>query len=483
MKKGCVAALAALALAACGKSGGQGAIGTMAGLTEAPKGAISTDGQEAVVTSKGGTDWNALAKGAPQVSGLTGKVDPSKISTAGISAPLQGFSSEKPTGFRVAYAPTKKYERFRTAFMQEQVFENVAKMLNGTIKMPRIVDIQMVECGTVNAFYDPNNSRIIMCYELMDYFTQMFQPVSKSNDELGNSILGATFFAFFHELGHGLIHQLDLPATGREEDSVDQMATLVLMEGGDQGVAAAMAGARWFALQSEANKKAGVSMPFWDEHSLEGQRFYNIACLIFGSNPEKYSPMIKNGYLPKARAVRCPDEFKKISHAWERLLGPYIINDAQAVATAGDTPAPNTPTTAGTPGGPMAPAPLPGNDTNAKPTGNDTNASPTGNDPMAPKPLPGGDTTASKPPATPASGPTCDSVATHALDVISKAALAQAQAAGPDAVKATEEQLQNNGPLVIQQIVQECQKKKWTPQVLQCLTGAADLNQLQACGV
>ena len=477
MTKVCVAALAALAMGACGKSGGQGAIGTMAGLTTAPKGAISTDGQEAVVTSNGGTDWKALAKGAPQVSGLTGKVDPSKISTAGISAPLQGFSSEKPTGFRVAYAPTKKYERFRTAFMQEQVFENVAKMLNGTLKMPRIVDIQMVECGTVNAFYDPNNSRIIMCYELMDYFTQMFQPVSKDNDELGNAILGATFFAFFHELGHGLIHQLDLPATGREEDSVDQMATLVLMEGGDQGVAAAMAGARWFALQAEANKKAGVSMPFWDEHSLEGQRFYNIACLIFGSNPEKYSPMIKNGYLPKARAVRCPDEFKKISHAWERLLGPYIINDAQPVATPSNTPAaptPNPPTTASNTGdNPMAPKPLPG--------GN-TNASPAGDNPMAPKPLPGGNT-AGQMPAAPASGPTCNSVATHALDIISKAALAQAQAAGPDAVKATQEQLQNNGPLLIQQIVQECQEKKWTPQVLQCLTGAADVNQLQACGV
>ncbi len=475
MNKRCVAALAVLAVSACGKSGGQGAIGTMASLATEPKGAISTDGQEAVVTSKGGTDWNAVAKGAPQVSGLTGKVNPSKISTAGISQPLEGFSSQKPTGFRVAYAPTKKYERFRTAFMQEQVFENVAKMLNGTLKMPRIVNIQMVECGTVNAFYDPNNSRIIMCYELMDYFTQMFQPVSKSNDELGNAILGATFFAFFHELGHGLIHQLDLPATGREEDSVDQMATLVLMEGGDQGVAAAMAGARWFALQSEANKKAGVSMPFWDEHSLEGQRFYNIACLIFGSNPEKYSPMIENGYLPKARAVRCPDEFKKISHAWERLLGPYIINDGQAVATADDTPATPTPNTAGSPGGPMAPKPLPGGDTNAKPSGDN---------PMAPKPLPGGgDTTAGQTPAAPPSGPTCDSVASHALDVISKAALAQAQAAGPDAVKATQEQLQNNGPLVVQQIVQECQEKKWTPQVLQCLTGAADLNQLQACGV
>ncbi len=468
MTKVYVAALMALAIGACGKSHGQEAIARLAGLEKAD-GAISTDGQKAVVSSKGGTNWSELAKDAPQVSGLTAKVDPAKISTAGISAPLQGLTSEKPTGFRVAYAPTKKYERFRTAFMQEQVFENVAKMLNGTLKMPRIVNIQMVECGTVNAFYDPNNSRIIMCYELLDYFTQMFQPVSKDNDDLGNSILGATFFAFFHELGHGLIHQLDLPATGKEEDSVNQMATLVLMEGGDQGVAAAMAGARWFALQADANKKAGVSMPFWDEHSLEGQRFYNISCLIFGSNPEKYTPMIDNGYLPKDRAVRCPDEYKKISHAWERLLNPYILNEGQAQPPVAAPPTP--PTTAGDP---MAPKPLPGGD-NGK--------APAGDDPMAPKPLPGGDSTGQPPAAPSGGGLTCEAVANHALDVISKSAIAQAQAAGPDAVKATEEQLQANGPLVIQQIVQECQAKSWTPQVLQCLAGAADLQQLQACGV
>ena len=38
-----------------------------------------------------------------------------------------------------------------------------------------------------------------------------------------------------HELGHALIHVLDLPTTGREEDAVDQLSTYILAYGSEGG--------------------------------------------------------------------------------------------------------------------------------------------------------------------------------------------------------------------------------------------------------
>jgi hypothetical protein len=438
-----VAISGVLALGACGgKKADTDNIAEQLGM-KPPSGAITTNGVEAKALATTKNDWTKIET-TGDAPAPKDDVDPTSLTTDGIAAPMHGMTSAQPTGFRVAYAPTQRYAHFRDAFKQDQVFENVALMLNQTIKMPRLLDIQLVECGTINAFYDPNNNRIIMCYELMDYYTKMFKPVSKTNEELGNAIVGATFFAFFHELGHGLIHQLGIPAVGREEDAVDQMATLILMENGDSGVAAAMSGAKWFALQAEANKKEGAQMPFWDEHSMEEQRFYNIACLVFGSNPEKYGPMVENNYLPKPRAMRCVDEYGKISGAWERLLQPHIKDDAGE-----EVAAPELPTQ------PQAkPAEVPG--------------------PMAPKPLPGGE-------PAPTAGVTCESVVNHALEVIYTEAMAQATQQGTAEEMKT--QLEANLPTIYQQGVQECNDENWPAEARACVMRATSIAEAQGCGI
>ena len=197
---------------------------------------------------------------------------------------LKGLTSEKLTGFEVTYNASKNpvHEQFRTALQSNHVFEQVAEGLNKTLRIPQTVDIELVDCNTVNAFYDPSTKRIIVCYELLDYFLEVFKPTATSTDQLGNAVIGATMFSFYHETGHGLINLLDLPAVGREEDSVDQLATLTLIAMGDEGVAMAESGAYWFQLQS---KQGSHQTPFWDEHGFDGQRFYNIMCLITDPTP------------------------------------------------------------------------------------------------------------------------------------------------------------------------------------------------------
>jgi hypothetical protein len=139
---------------------------------------------------------------------------------------------------------------------------------------------------------------------------------------------------------------------------VDQLSTLTLLEGGDEGINAAMSGARWFALQNQHAQRTGKRMPFWDEHSLSGQRFYNVACLIFGSNPRKYNAMVRNGYLPKRRAMRCATEYKNAKTAWETLLKPHMREGAKGTPS----PTPSTPTPSPTPPStpqPQVPKPAP----------------------------------------------------------------------------------------------------------------------------
>jgi hypothetical protein len=331
------------------------------------------------------------------------------------------------------------------------VFDTIAEGLNKTIRVPKTIAIETVDGNTVNAFYDPNTRRIIVCYELVDYFVRIFKPHVKTDAELGSSVMGATIFTFYHETGHGLIDQLKLPAVGREEDSVDQLATLILIGEGEKGVQMAMSGAYWFQLTQSGDKT-----PFWNEHSFDGQRFYNIMCLIYGSNPDKYKDFVKNGSLPAERAQRCPDEYKKIQGAWEALLEPHLTNGA---ATNVDYK----------PSVPPVEAPK---DTKTDPWGDGE----AGNSTPTTDPNPEWQKEAEKKPKP---AITCEQVADRAGELI--AADARSRAKSDKQRKEVERRLESALPAIRAKLISQCASESWAAAGRQCVLDAKDLAAATKC--
>ncbi len=405
-----------------------------------------------------GADTKLGAKCGPKLN----KIDPwdqspkppenTKVDVASIEKPkadkveLKDFGGlDTTSGFKVTYNPSriKNHEQYRELFEANKMFDNVAEGLNHTVRIPRSVDINTVTCNTINAFYDPRTQRIIVCYELLDYFVGMFKPSAKSEEELGNAVMGATMFSFFHEVGHGLIDLLDLPAVGREEDSADQLATLILIASGDKGVSQALAGAYWFQLQSQSPHKT----PFWDEHAFDQQRFYNIVCLIFGSDPKKYGDFIQKGTLPMERAMRCPDEYAKIKKAWEKLLQPHLTNGAALNMSY----TPNVPVT------------------------------------EAPKTTKEGDPWQENEPTTQVPTTktgdeiTCEQVAVKAAELIAAEAEQRAKKMSQDEVEELKKKLEVELPAAVEKIIAECAKQNWNQPSRQCVLGAKTLAEASRC--
>lgn len=398
------------------------------------------------------------------------KTDVSLIAKAPVdNLPIHSFAGVKRTGFTVSYNSSSNaaHEQYRKALEGNRVFEEVAEGLNKTVRLPTTVDIQLVDCDTVNAFYDPNNKRIIVCYELVDYFLEVFRGTAKNDDELGTAVIGATIFSFFHESGHALIHILDLPAVGREEDSADQLATITLIAAGDEGVAMALSGAYWFQLQQKSDRKT----VFWDEHAFDGQRFYNILCMIYGSNPSKYQGFVTSGDLPKERAQRCPEEFAKISRSWQQLLKPHLTNSGAENMDDAQPQIAQTPTVpAEPPTIPSAPNPqLP-----EEPAQPPVPAAPA-NDPWAtPSPQP----TASQP-----TGTSCEQVAQKAIGLIGQELAARAATMTESEVADAKAKVESELPAMLQEFIAECQRDKWPEKDRQCVLRATDLAAASRCGI
>jgi len=220
-------------------------------------------------------------------------------------------------GFHVAYAPVGDtvFARWQADFRQARFLEGIAEWMNGWIRVPADVTLTFAECGESNSYYRPEDRTVIVCYELVDELDAMFE----GDDDRDHAVDDALLFTTLHEVGHALVSVLDLPVTGREEDAVDQLAALILVDGSEDGDEAAVNGVRGLPDDDQLDDLA-----FADEHALNGQRFYNVLCLVYGQDPEAHPEWTDDGTLPAERAERCPEEYEQTRAAWQRLLRPYL---------------------------------------------------------------------------------------------------------------------------------------------------------------
>jgi hypothetical protein len=130
-------------------------------------------------------------------------------------------------------------------------------------------------------------------------------------------------FILGHELGHAVIHQLNLPLTGLEEDSADGFATFFTVIDKDTGPNAALGAAVLF--DAIGSKKPHLSMEdFSSDHAVILQRVYNFLCSVLGSDPERLNALVTDGYIPEVRAMACGKEWTQLNYGWWTVLEPHL---------------------------------------------------------------------------------------------------------------------------------------------------------------
>lgn len=138
-------------------------------------------------------------------------------------------------------------------------------------------------------------------------------------------VLANAQFTLLHEFGHALIHTLNLPVLGREEDAADTLAIAGLLIGEMEQLQEHLP-ERLIVISDEwllEWKESDDQSAYWDSHSLEIQRFYNIVCLVFGSDPERFEDVAFGSALPVERSFACKREFEVARNAVEWILARH----------------------------------------------------------------------------------------------------------------------------------------------------------------
>lgn len=222
-------------------------------------------------------------------------------------------------------AKTQNFDQYNQKLKRGRFLEQLADRLSAGVSLPEPVVITIAECGSANAFYNPQHRTIVMCYELIGHLvTGMQRSFAKvaSQQEILDSVAGGIFFILMHELGHTLIHVLDLPVLGREEDAADQIAAYLLLNTTGNSSSSGLAGALWFF---RSNTLFYTRRHFSSEHSLGPQRQSNLACWAFGKDPQRYQYLLVGKYLTRERAARCGGEYSRLDSTVRKLLSNNLL--------------------------------------------------------------------------------------------------------------------------------------------------------------
>jgi hypothetical protein len=203
------------------------------------------------------------------------------------------------------------------ALIDSGVLEDSIAFINETFTLQR--DIAVVVGAEEGPLYDPAISEIQIPYP---FYTEVIERISALESGVEAQELfaaDAMLHTLFHEFGHALVDQLDIPVVGKEEDAVDGLASMLLLEYYEEGASIAANAAELFALEGEERGEPGEA-DFWDEHSLDEQRYYSTLCHIVGSDPVEYKPLAAEIGFSDDRVEICEATYQQLVSDWETLL-------------------------------------------------------------------------------------------------------------------------------------------------------------------
>lgn len=207
-----------------------------------------------------------------------------------------------------------------------EITETLA-LINDTFELKE--PLHIIFGGEDGPLFDSESHSILFPYTFINEVESRFTAADYENT--GRSIHDATIDAvmhtLFHELAHALIFMHELPIVGKEEDAADGLASILLIAFFNNGQEIAISAADLFDLES-TDIEIFEEDDFWDEHSLDIQRYYSTLCHVYGSDPEQYAHIAQDTAFSEERAELCIEEYESLSQSWFALLAPYIKKES-----------------------------------------------------------------------------------------------------------------------------------------------------------
>lgn len=227
-----------------------------------------------------------------------------------------------PSAFPTTLVPPNN-PSLRPLFLRLQELSNpegsgklVSEVLSlGAVRVPFSVE----ECGASDVSYSRKKRRITLCYEFIVEVNRLLGKSRAQWFQVDSTTAAVLVFAALHEIGHALVHVLNLSVVGREEDSADQFAILLMTQVADSAFARRIVqapSAFFYRHGVEVEGTAGHDVD--DAHGTSAQRAGEALCLLYGRHRDAAL-----GQTLGPAASGCIERAARIAAVWNARLAPY----------------------------------------------------------------------------------------------------------------------------------------------------------------
>lgn len=186
---------------------------------------------------------------------------------------------------------------------------------------------------------------LVMCMAMLSMSSVQLKAQELTDEQVLEGqqfVINNAIFILFHEAGHMLVSEFNLPVLGREEDAVDALSAVLLLGAQDEELNTTMQDAAdgWFLLD-DANEDGPQEDDFMGTHGLDRQRAYAIVCMMTGADPEFFKVFADSLEFPQERREECAFEYEKARDSWMSLLAANMTEGAKTKFTVNYEPAGN----------------------------------------------------------------------------------------------------------------------------------------------
>jgi hypothetical protein len=263
----------------------------------------------------------AVGTGKPKPSGTTTSASSSSSSTTTSSSAGTTAKGGGVLSFEVKPTQHSGLDILHSVFVgPDYPGAKLVGLFNDALVFPNNVVERVRDCGTINSFYSPDDHSVNLCYELAGFYYEFFDKNANLRGRQSSTqmMIRTMTFTQLHESGHMLIKELGIGAMGNEETDVDGFATVFLLEAKAPDMAIDGALAMISLLQL-----SGPKPQYFDEHPPSQERFAEILCLVYGSDPAGQAGLIAAFPPLAARSQKCVGEFNNTVKVWDELLAPH----------------------------------------------------------------------------------------------------------------------------------------------------------------
>lgn len=134
-----------------------------------------------------------------------------------------------------------------------------------------------------------------------------------------NFVINTTAYFLYHEAGHALVDQFELPVVGQEEDAVDAFAAIQILDLYENDTDILLDTTEAMLLMHE-DVLENDDIDYFDEHDLDIQRAYRVICYGYGTDQERYKEAADWVEMPAERRESCADDADLTWTSWDALL-------------------------------------------------------------------------------------------------------------------------------------------------------------------